>query len=621
MQKEYFNLNGGQEMQKEYFKSWNITPKVVLAGDSVEFTVTLVVGKDFQSQNSRLIFDTPGHLGYTRPSCLGQEDQGYIEVFCSNPNMLYQKSTYNVESSSFGDEIIKNPFIKMAERLFVLDFKGGEAQEGDEIVIKWGYTRDNFGVGTKITALVLKKEFYNSIIVRYFNDGEKGLPEYYRSFDGYERPKPNVELKLPFRVLPREPERLRLIRMVNGAALQVLDRFENICCVENLEDIAKADDTTSQNDYGVIVCANKNLHIISDKLPILETPDVEDVFEGMNIYFGDMHTHSTFSIDCIERERSEITPAESFQYARDVAKLDFMALTDHHQPWDIERRKLGEERWNIILEAADKYNKNDSFVAFPGFEYRCERGDTQVVLNESLGYELVGKADIVNIKALWENFKGSDYISIFHFHNPGRLADGEWYHCPYEGVEPVIEINSCHGSFEGDDVLETKPPMTYSKGFRHDRTGRYFLKKGYKHGFVCNSDGHKGNPGRNGLTAVYAKELTRDAIIDAIRKRHCYGTTNARIKLLFAGNGKLMGSIIQNTETKVLSVKVTGENIIKAVDILKNGELYKRFIPNSIVFEQELIINEAEASNWYVRVTQIDNHIAYSSPIWYENRI
>jgi len=29
-------------------------------------------------------------------------------------------------------------------------------------------------------------------------------------------------------------------------------------------------------------------------------------------------------------------------------------------------------------------------------------------------------------------------------------------------------------------------------------------------------------------------------------------------------------------------------------------------------------VREDEPSNWYVRVTQQDNHIAWSSPIWFE---
>jgi hypothetical protein len=76
-----------------------------------------------------------------------------------------------------------------------------------------------------------------------------------------------------------------------------------------------------------------------------------------------------------------------------------------------------------------------------------------------------------------------------HFHNPGTLPEGEW-----------------------------------------------FLRAGHRYGIVCNSDGHKGRPGSNGLTAVFSEDLSRDATFTALRARRCYGTTNARILLVFGIN-------------------------------------------------------------------------------------
>ena len=144
------------------------------------------------------------------------------------------------------------------------------------------------------------------------------------------------------------------------------------------------------------------------------------------------------------------------------------------------------------------------------------------------------------------------------------------------------------------------------------------MNNNYKYGYICSSDGHKGNPGRNGLTAVYSKELTRKSILEGIRARRCYGTTNARIKLLFMTNDSMMGSVVPNTSVKEFYILVEGENQLKCIDLYKNGELHKRFRHNDVRFETRLSLNDSEASSWYVRVTQIDNHMAYSSPIWFE---
>lgn len=602
-------------MCDEYFRIADINPKEALAGDSIEITIRLVLGKDFVSCGSSIVLDMPAYLGYSRPSCFDQEDNGYMAVFCSNPDILYKKRVWNVETMDYA-ETKRAGFMGMAQRMFVIDFNEGRASEGDEIIIKWGFTRDGFGIGTKVCTVIPKKEFYTTIHLRYFKEGKKGLPDLGRTFKGYERPVPDAEIPLNLRIVPREPERIRIIRKQDKANILVLDRFSNICEIDKLNTFINENINAVMNAHGVFEAADPRISITSKKLPLYGTPDMTNIFEGNNIYFGDLHTHSKFSNDCIEREKMEITPDMAFEYAKNVKGLDFMAVTDHHQPWDIERNKIGEANWGVLLDAVEKHNENGRFVAFPGFEFRCTRGDTAVILNEIVDYHEIDKQEMQDIRGLWQHMDGVDYITIPHFHNPGSLDNGEWFKCPYTNVETVLEIYSCHGSYESDQVLERHIPEV--KSFRNDRHGKYFLNQGYHYGFVCNSDGHKGNPGSNGLTAVYAKELTRDAVIEAIRNRHVYGTTNARIRLLFTINGQLMGSILPITEKKKIYISAKGERPFKAVDLIKNGELFKRFKPYDIEFETEITIAEQEPSNWYVRVTQLDNHIAYSSPIWFE---
>jgi hypothetical protein len=52
------------------------------------------------------------------------------------------------------------------------------------------------------------------------------------------------------------------------------------------------------------------------------------------------------------------------------------------------------------------------------------------------------------------------------------------------------------------------------------------------------------------------------------------------------------------------------------VDLLKDGKLHRRFRPGNLAFQTALDAECPDPSNWYVRVTQIDNHVAWSSPIW-----
>lgn len=600
---------------KQFFLDSSITPTKVLAGDSVEFNIKLFVGKDFSADNTRIVLDLPGYLGYSRPALLHNEFDGYVTILCSNPTVQYEKKIWNISKEEFvtAENVVAR---KLADRLVIVDFLEGQISSGDEIVIKWGFLNNGFGTGTKVSTIVLEKKFYNTIHVRYFLDQEKALPDFGRSFADYERPIPEEEIALKYRILPRNPERIRLVRKKPKSLLQIFDRFSNICNVESPSEYLNEEEQATINEYGVFEVDSSEVKINSGELPVSITPEMENAWKDYNIYFGDLHTHSTFSVDCIEREKMKIRPDGLYKFARQVAGLDFLAITDHHEPHHGGRGKIMEWQWEEILEAARKNTVPGQFVAFPGFEYRCERGDTAIVFNDEISFQEIDKPEMKNITQLWEQYQGKNYITIPHFHNPGSLEEDQWYQCPYPDVEPNIEIFSCHESYEKLETLERKPPQI--KAIRPDRNGEYFLNSGYKYGFTCNSDGHKGNPGFSGLTAVYAKELTPDSIMEAIREKRVYGTTNARIRLLFTINDAIMGSTITAAGEKEIFISVCGEDKLKSIELIKNSVLYQRFTPNSKEFEKKFVINDEEQANWYVKAIQQDNQLAYSSPIWVE---
>lgn len=70
-----------------------------------------------------------------------------------------------------------------------------------------------------------------------------------------------------------------------------------------------------------------------------------------------------------------------------------------------------------------------------------------------------------------------------------------------------------------------------------------------------------------------------------------------------------MGSVIPNSDEKFFRIDVVGENNLKKIDLFRNGEHYTHFIPNGKTFKTEFAVKESELSNWYVRVTQLDNQL------------
>jgi hypothetical protein len=168
----------------------------------------------------------------------------------------------------------------------------------------------------------------------------------------------------------------------------------------------------------------------------------------------------------------------------------------------------------------------------------------------------------------------------------------------------------------------------------------YCFSLGYTPGVIAAGDSHVGYPGhslmfsdpnwcqnwRAGLAAVYAPELTREAIWDALYDRHCYGTTGERIVLRFHLNDARMGSIqeYQPDDDRLcrrdIKVTVCGTDYIRRVDIMKNNGLFHRVCPKSnkseFTVSDELDQAPTTRDWYYVRVFQADNNAAWSSPIW-----
>jgi len=198
-----------------------------------------------------------------------------------------------------------------------------------------------------------------------------------------------------------------------------------------------------------------------------------------------------------------------------------------------------------------------------------------------------------------------------------------------EKLECLVEIYSKWGNSE---YFNCPRPVV---NCRPEGSVQEALKKGYKMGFVAGSDTHVSGPGspfpewdpgplkyRSGLTCVLAKGLTRQEIIEALRKRHCYATTGERIYLEFGLNDKfIMGdeAHLSSEETgRKFKVVVGGTNTIDKVQVIKsNKEVYtekgqSRFL--EFRFEDDQPLRGTEY--YYVRVIQTDGEMAWSSPVW-----
>jgi hypothetical protein len=91
---------------------------------------------------------------------------------------------------------------------------------------------------------------------------------------------------------------------------------------------------------------------------------------------------------------------------------------------------------------------------------------------------------------------------------------------------------------------------------------------------------------RNGITAVYAAELTREALWEALAARRCYATSGERILLQVEVDGHLMGEEYETDGEPCIKLAVEGTAAIEQVDLLCGTRPLWTWRPASIPSEE-----------------------------------
>jgi hypothetical protein len=156
------------------------------------------------------------------------------------------------------------------------------------------------------------------------------------------------------------------------------------------------------------------------------------------------------------------------------------------------------------------------------------------------------------------------------------------------------------------------------------------LNEDLRLGVVAGSDTHDSMPGNPhpepycpqpaGFMAVLADEVSAPAIQRAILQRRVYGTTGVRILLHFSAVRASMGGVLPAETPRHFQVSVEGTSPLARVALIRNGELLIQIVPEGHALETALEDPHPlpDQEQWYlIKVTQVDGHRAWSSPIWF----
>lgn len=337
------------------------------------------------------------------------------------------------------------------------------------------------------------------------------------------------------------------------------------------------------------------------------------------------------------------------RHARDEHAMLFMATS----PFESEEETPA-EIWKLITSQVTEFNEDERYSTLLGMQWVGEDGEEGV-------HQLVYAKDNKPILRKKET-KSNQLKKIFKTHLPKDLMAipsftmGKGVHYDFKDhtpeFEPVAEIYNAWGSSECTSK-EGNPFPISGKGkgtYSEEPKGsiRNALANNVRVGFVAGGYDDRGiyeglydtnqvqyTPG---VTGVLATEHTREAILTAVRARLTFATSGARMVIGMTLANSPMGSELNTTDKPGLNFNrhlagyAVGTDVIKEVQLIRNGKVIKSFKPNEKSFDftyddtdaLEKVTYPAKGESppfvyYYMRVIQKDDHLGWTSPIWVDH--
>ncbi|MGH9658819.1 MAG: hypothetical protein ACRD96_09760, partial [Bryobacteraceae bacterium] len=331
---------------------------------------------------------------------------------------------------------------------------------------------------------------------------------------------------------------------------------------------------------------------------------------------GDLHRHTEFSGD----GAGDGSLDDLYRYALDAAQMDYAHVADHQMG-------NGEEYyWWLTQKSNDLYHIPRRFVTLYGYERSVPypNGHRNIIWAERgrpvlpiAPVEQMGGADTGPI--LYPYLRETRGVATLH---TSATQQGTDWRDNDPAVEPVVEIyqgfDSSYENAGAPRAWKEGEPLIHS-GYRPLGYVWNAWAKGYKLGVQSSSD-HVST--HASYACFLVEDLTREALVDAMRKRHAYAATDQiildfRIEIAGAGTA-LMGDVVTSASRPKLVVKALGTAVIKQIDVVRNNVYIHKLTPGRSEASFEYVDNAPPEGEkyYYVRVEQADGQLAWSSPIW-----
>ncbi|MDK2886340.1 MAG: hypothetical protein PWP54_898 [Thermosipho sp. (in: thermotogales)] len=315
-----------------------------------------------------------------------------------------------------------------------------------------------------------------------------------------------------------------------------------------------------------------------------------------NIYYGNLHAHTSYS-------DGSLFPEDAYNYAKNY--VDVQAITDH--AYYFTQLIDGKEKPYLTKIAAENATIPGKFVALQGFEWTAGIGHINVYESiEWISRNIDGSLDGF-FKWLIEQKK------LGQFNHPiktfGTFNDFEYY--PEADLYMnLIEVGN--GNWALGDVIS------------EEMFGNYFvaLNKGWHLGATVGQDNHKPNWGsaNEARTGIIANNLTYEDIMDALWKRHTFGTEDKNVKVDFSYKDYIMGDIVNDVpSTAILHFEYEDSDVLTYFVLYSQSGTVVEFKPNASKFATDIEVSIPDGYEWYfIYAKQQDTNEIVTSPIWFQ---
>ena len=363
--------------------------------------------------------------------------------------------------------------------------------------------------------------------------------------------------------------------------------------------------------------------VLADRIDLasadLPRQRIQHTGQKLTLFWGDLHEHTDLSI-CA---RYMNPPGHDlFANVRDIEQLDFCALTDHGFDFD-------SPMWAYNGEQTRNNHDPGRFVTFLGLEWTSSRNPPAIAgAPNRYGHHNLMYLDPyydryhdafdgdISPADLWEELAGVDFVCI-----PHQLAD--WQH---EGKgNPPTDWNYVNPKLQPlAEIFQARESYEYLGCPRQAKHGApfkgYYLQDAWAKGIVIGVIASPDHGGGMGKAGVWATDFTRKGIFEALRARHTFGTSGAKMALFLRAGDVMMGDEVKHPGGAItFHIRALAKHPIKELVIFRNNEIVHRTEPGQTELQLDWTDDAPPADKalwYYARIHAEDDELAWTSPIW-----